>query len=425
MIQSNIKSGYFKDFQWIDFLCRSIPVLMGIFIFFNPFPHTTSIKEIIFYPTVVIVFALVFFKKIEFSFKTPLLLPFSLFVFWAFLNLFFALDKANSVHDFLAHLLKYIIFYYILINFFSSKKRLTVLAWTIIISATIYSLGAFFSWYIILGKPLLSRFGDFKSAGTTINGFITIFALILSLYHFRTENILYRKVILIISIFSLFIASLLAQSRGTLIAMAIAITLLCCKNKKVLIPFIMVVLIFVANAPIKSRLLNSSEYDIRIGLIYYSIEIIKDYPVFGTGFAIDTFRDVERIDPQKYMARIPEKYRIPPHPYLWPHNMLLSIGVRLGFAGIVLFLYVLTAAAKMCWNLIRFGKDDFIKNWGVCILSVFVMFCVKGLFDPVFTHFVDVIFYTILSMVTILWRLNESIAVPVVVDFNESDKENK
>lgn len=399
--------------------------MIGIFIFFNPFPHTTSIKEIIFYPTVFIVFALVLFKKIEFSFNTPLSLPFSLFVFWAFLNLFFALDKANSIHDFLAHLLKYIIFYYIVINFFSSKKRLIVLSWTIIISATIYSLGALFYWYIILEEPLLSRFGDFKSAGTTINGFITIFGLILSLHHFRTDNILYRRVILIISIFSLFATSLLAQSRGTLIAMAAAISLLCCKNRKVLIPFIMVVLIFVANAPIKNRLLNSSQYDVRIGLIYYSIEIIKDYPVFGTGFAIDTFRDVERIDPQKYMARIPEKYRIPPHPYLWPHNMLLSIGVRLGFTGIVLFLYVLIAVAKMCWNLIRFGKDDFIKNWGVCILSAFVMFCVKGLFDPVFTHFVDVIFYTILSMVTIVWRLNESIAVPVVVDFNESGKENK
>lgn len=396
--------------------------MIGVFIFLNPFPHTTSIKEIIFYSTVFIVFALVLFKKIEFSFKTPLLLPFSLFVFWAFLNLFFALDKANSIHDFLAHLLKYIIFYYILINFFSSKKRLIVLSWTIIISATIFSLGAFFYWYIILGELLLSRFGDFKSAGTTINGFITVFGLILSLHHLRTENILYRRAILIISIFSLFAASLLAQSRGTLIAMAVAITLLCCKSRKVLIPFIMVVLIFVANAPIKNRLLKSSGYDVRIGLIYYSIEIIKDYPVFGTGFSIDTFRDVERIDPQKYMARIPKKYRTPPHLYLWPHNMFLSIGVRLGFIGIVLFLYVLIAVAKMCWNLIRFGKDDFIKNWGVCILSAFVMFCVKGLFDPAFTHFVDVIFYTILSMITILWRLNEGMPVPVVAD-SKSDKE--
>jgi len=354
-----------------------------------------------------------------------LLLPFTLFVFWAFLNLFFALDKANSIHDFLAHLLKYIIFYYILINFFSSKKRLIVLSWTIIISATIFSLGAVFYWYIIMGEPLLSRFGDFKSAGTTINGFITVLGLILSLHHLRTENIFYRRAILISSIFLLFATSLLAQSRGTLIAMAVAIIMLCCKSRKVLIPFIMVVLIFVANAPIKNRFLESSGYDVRIGLIHYSIEIIKDYPVFGTGFSIDTFRDVERIDPQKYMARIPKKYRLPPNLYLWPHNMLLSIGVRLGFIGIVLFLYVLIAVAKMCWNLIRFGKDDFIKNWGICILSAFVMFCIKGLFDPVFTHFIDVIFYTILSMITILWRLNEGMPVSVVVASKSNKEEMK
>ena len=205
MIRSNIKLGYFKDFQWIDFLCRSIPVLMGIFIFFNPFPHTTSIKEIIFYPTVFIVFALVLFKKIEFSFKTPLLLPFSLFVFWAFLNLFFALDKANSIHDFLAHLLKYIIFYHILINFFSSKKRLIVLSWIVIISVTIFSVVSLSFFYIVLKNPLSVRFGiTFTDSAPNIIGFATVFALILSFHQFFSEKILYRKVVSIFCIFPLY-----------------------------------------------------------------------------------------------------------------------------------------------------------------------------------------------------------------------------
>ena len=43
----------------------SVPILMGTFIFFTPFPHTTAIKKICFYLSVFIVPILIFFKKTE------------------------------------------------------------------------------------------------------------------------------------------------------------------------------------------------------------------------------------------------------------------------------------------------------------------------------------------------------------------------
>lgn len=425
MIRSNIKSklGYFEDFQLIDFLCRSIPVLMGIFIFLNPFPHITAIKEIIFYPTVFIVIGLIVCKKIEFSFKTPMSLPFGLFVFWTFLNLFFAFDKANSIHDFFAHLLKYIIFYYILINNFSSKKRLIVLSWIVIISATIFSVVSLSFFYIVLENPLSVRFGiTFTDSAPNIIGFATVFALILSFHQSLSEKILYRKVVSVFCIFPLFAASVLTQSRGTLLALVASLFIMIINNKKALICFVGIILLFILISPVKDRFTNYASYHARLGLAYYSFEMIKDYPIIGSGFSIDTYRDPKVFDPKEYMGRIPEKYRLQPHGFYWPHNMLISIGVRVGLIGLALFLYILFVPAKMCWNLVRFGKDDFIKGWGLSMLSVFVMFCVKGVFDPVFTHFVDVIFYTVLSMITILWRLNEGMSLPVVAD-SESDKE--
>ena len=101
-----------NEFKIFDLLNQSIPVLMGVFIFFNPFPHTTAIKEISFYLSVVIVVVLVLFKRTEFSLKTPLLVPFGLFVFWSFLSIFWALNVENSIHDFYSHLIRYIILYY-------------------------------------------------------------------------------------------------------------------------------------------------------------------------------------------------------------------------------------------------------------------------------------------------------------------------
>jgi len=128
----------------------SVPILMGTFIFFTPFPHTTAIKEICFYLSVFIVLLLIYFQEIDFSFRSPLTLPFALFVIWVFIGLFFALDKGNSLHDFRAHLLKYLAIYYILINFISCRKRLIILSWIIIISATIFSIGGLTNFYFIM-----------------------------------------------------------------------------------------------------------------------------------------------------------------------------------------------------------------------------------------------------------------------------------
>jgi hypothetical protein len=80
-------TSYFKVLNQI------IPILMVIFLFFSPIPHTTSIKEICFYGSVIIVLILTCFKKTDFSFKSPLTLPFALFTAWAFIGLFFALDN--------------------------------------------------------------------------------------------------------------------------------------------------------------------------------------------------------------------------------------------------------------------------------------------------------------------------------------------
>jgi len=121
-------------------LRRSATILIGSFIFLSPFPRITSIKEICFYAAVFFTFVLALDKKSDLSFKTPLSLPFALFVFWAFIGLFFSLDKGNSLHDFFSHLLKYIMLYFILVNFFDSKKGVVHLSWIVVISASLFSI---------------------------------------------------------------------------------------------------------------------------------------------------------------------------------------------------------------------------------------------------------------------------------------------
>jgi len=388
-------------------LTLSIPVLMGIFIFLNPFPHTTAIKEICFYSSFFIVLILICFKKIDFSFKSPLTLPFALFVIWVFIGLFFALDKENSIHDFRAHLLKYLVIYYILINLFNSKKRLEILSWIIIISATIFSIGEIYYFYFMLGNSFLTKLLPGLNE-ITVNqiGFITVTAAIFSLHYIITTGSLYVKAISLVCLFPLCILSVLTQARSTALALLLSVIILCIKNKKTLIVCLGIMLIVVTMSPVGNRFIHADLIDdLRLNINYTTFQIIKDFPITGIGFGMETYGNKKYIDLDAYNKNVPVKYRQKSIHY-FPHSMLFSIAVRTGLVGFALFLYILFITFMTCWNCIRYGKNDFIKRWGLCVASVLVTIIVIGIFEAWSRHVQEVVLYTVLAMMTIVWKLD-------------------
>jgi O-antigen ligase len=163
-------------------------------------------------------------------------------------------------------------------------------------------------------------------------------------------------------------------------------------------------LIAVAVTPLKNRFTRHNiSHKFRIATNFITLEIVKDYPIIGTGFGMQAYG--KGIDLDAYNERVPEKYRSK-NVLADPHSILFSIAVRVGFIGLVLFLYIIFKFLKMCWESTKHGKDDFVKNWGLCIASAFIAFFVIGSFEPVFSHVPEVVLFTIFSMITILWRLN-------------------
>jgi O-antigen ligase len=411
---ANLKEDH-RVFKLLNYL---IPVLMGIFIFINPFPHMTSIKEICIYLSFVVVFSLVIFKKTDFSFRTPLLVPFILFICWTFFGLFFALDKENSVHDFYSHLLRYVAIYFILINFFNSKKRFINLSRIIIISSTSYSILGLFYFYIIMGHSWTTRFSyggstgllGYEVFGNSICALV-IFSILLSL-NFFMDGSLRRKAALVFCLVPQVALVFLVQSKGAYVALVLSLIVLLWRNKKILVSVLVILVIVTAVSPIKGRLsrLTTTE-DIsgnyRIEAMFTTLEIVKDYPVIGIGFGNETYG--KRVDLKMYNNRAPEKYRQGNNNIIAaPHNLILNILVRVGFVGLALFLMILFIFVRMCWRCARYGEDDFVKKWGLCIGSAFLAFVVIGMFEQMFHHVTEVVLYTILSMGTILWSLNES-----------------
>lgn len=389
-----------------DLLGLSVPFLIGVFIFLNPFPHTTAIKEICFYLSVFAVLILVVRGRVRLLLTTPLLLPFGLFVLWSFFSIFFAIDRANSAGDLYSHLLKYIVFYYMLINFFNSRQRLVLLSWLIIISASIFSIGGFIYYYCILDNVLTKRFmWDVIQAPTNSIVVVLLFAVILSLHFLLTDKNIYHKMIFLGFSFPLLAATVLTQTRSAFVAMFPAALVLFIRNKKALIASILVALLVLMTMPVGKRFDNISlkECSNRMQMNCISLEVIKDYPIIGTGFDARPYGEI--LDLKIYNERIPETIKKSYFPND-PHNLLLGLTVRLGIVGLVLFLYVLFVFCRMCWNVIRYGRDDCIRGWGLCVSSLMVMFFVTGLFETHCGHMTEVVLCIIFAMITVLWRLD-------------------
>ena len=158
--------------------------------------------------------------------------------------------------------------------------------------------------------------------------------------------------------------------------------------------------------PFKNRLLSiytNPLIDFRVGINYHTYEIIKDYPIIGIGFGMETFK--ESLDLETYHKKVPEKYR---ENYIYddPHNIFFDIAVRTGLVGFAFFIYIIFVFIKTCWGCIKYGNDDFIKNWGRCLTAAFVSFLVIGFFHPVLNHMPETILCAMFSMLTIVWRLN-------------------
>ena len=63
--------------DWSRRLEQTVTVLIGLFVFFTPFPHTTALKEATFYLPLAGMLVLALSKKKAFSWSTPLALPFA------------------------------------------------------------------------------------------------------------------------------------------------------------------------------------------------------------------------------------------------------------------------------------------------------------------------------------------------------------
>ena len=377
----------------------------------------TAIKGICLYLSLFLVCLLIIIKKIEFSFRTPLLIPFCLFICWVLYGLFFALDKGNSIHDFHAHLLRYMAIYFILINIYNSKKRFVALSWTIIASAVTYSIVGISYYYIILGHNWTERYSYAGTVEDFIKGWLgyevagnslcvlMILSILLTLNFFKKETFR-QNLPLVFCLIPQFAFVFLVQSRAAYIALIFSLIVLLWRSQKIQITVLILLIAFVAMSSVKDRIaMDSFKQDARVKMLFTTLEVVKDYPVIGIGFGNETYGNT--LDLEMYNNRVPQEYRqMKGYIARAPHNILLNILIRTGFLGLALFLSIIFVFFWMCCSCARNVKDDFVRKWGLCMCSAVISFLVIGMFEQMFHHFTELILYTILAMGTIVWRIH-------------------
>lgn len=382
--------------------------LMLLVISLNPFPHTTFLDQLFFYTAILPMIAMARNKFDGFYYNTPLLYPLALFLFWAAISVIFALDKPDSAHDLYSHLIRYLIFYLVVINLFGTKKRLLLLALCIVLSEFVFAVGALILYYGILEHDIVSRFflNEFKAIAPDVIPFGFMLGLFLAVWLFKVCQNKFQRSFLAVAIMVLIISTIATQSRGAILALCIAFPVQLWDHKKILSLLMVAVILIIALSPMQNRIQATLFKDnARRGLILYSIEVIKDYPILGTGFSIDTFRNPEFIDKETYRSRIPEKYR--KNPFHRPHNMFLSMATRTGVVGMVLYAGLFAVSVFMCCRLILYEKDLFIQSHSRCCLALLTMFLANGVLQVMTTHFIDMVQFIIFSLLTVLWKLKK------------------
>jgi O-antigen ligase len=354
-------------------------------------------------------------KQGSFTFKTPLAYPLMIFFLWSLLSIFWSLNMENSISDVRKHLLNHIILYFLLINAFHSKWRLSVLAWIVVLSTTAFSVTGIVYYYIISGASIDSvRFGHILnsvnvSTELPVNfiGTLTVCAVILCLHLYFQERVVYRRVLTMACLIPVGLATLLTQSRGTFLALVVSLTLLLFikAKKSALLLLLAVILLIVMTTPLQDKLgreLRSFKERLYINCV--TCDVIKDHPLLGIGFGMQTF--IYDIGKESYVKKVSKGYR--PAAILTPHNWLLDITVRLGLIGLLLFLYILFVFGRMCWETIRHPRDRYIRDWGLSTAAAFVGYFIIGMAEPVFLFRASAtVFFIILALITILWHLNQ------------------
>ena len=323
------------------------------------------------------------------------LLLFSLF------SVLISQHRLVSFKGFIGKALENAFLYFSFIECINSKNRLKTFLTVFFLSATVVSTSGVYQYFVghdfIFGH--LNYDGRISSSFRSPNDFaaylVFLIPILLSIIVFRfgekrneeegicglemffsNKGRIALSFLLILTLFCL----VGTYSRGGLMAIVLALVLFGCRNRKIFLSTVLLVVVFFVVA---GFLLNNSRGDLAApgrlfndnGRMYYwqeATNIIKHNLIFGTG--LNTYSLVGR------------EYKITWGGY--PHNCYLQMAAETGVIGLIVFLWMITALFKDALRTLSKMTDfslRFILLGALIGLAAFLIHC-----------FWDTIFYSVI-----------------------------
>jgi O-antigen ligase len=255
------------------------------------------------------------------------------------------------------------------------------------------------------GIPVAERFGACLTEVTTnLIGIIAVISIIFSIHNISRAKWRSQRIFFSSCLLPAFTVIFLAQTRSVLLALLFALIIVLFSWKKMLAGTLLLMGVILFVGPVGERFTRDMTENLRVKQGLLAWEVVKDYPVAGIGFGMQTFS--ENLELQNYNAKLPGRFQgqeILPN----PHNMYADIAVRTGIPGIVFFFGVIFSFFRMLWRLRRNGTSDLISSWTTALFAAGLSFFTIGFFEPVFSHYPESVLCVIFAMGTILWRINE------------------
>ena len=305
-----------------------------------------------------------------------------------------------------AYIIEPTLFYFVFIHTITDKKQYKAVIWSLGALALWVSLIAILQFFTGMGIPepygqeiprrATSVFPFPNAVSLLITPIFILFAAIfMKIKFFRRKNIWWGLEVLILS----GMAILASFSEGAWIAIVFVIGLLALTTplrwriiSAALLVFLAVILIPPAR-DYSVRLLTFQDVsgDVRLALWQGTWNLLRDRPVFGAGLG-------------GFPAVYPE-YKLDRHVELlqYPHNIFLNWWTELGFAGLIILIWMLVLFFRQGWHALRHEHDDYRSPWP--LLAVMTGIIIHGLVDvPYFKNDLAVLFWVWLGLMTIITR---------------------
>jgi O-antigen ligase len=250
-----------------------------------------------------------------------------------------------------------------------------------------------FVYLFILSATLMSIFGLLQSVmgahritatqatPLTFSGILTIaFCVGLSFAAFGASR--RERFYLVPQVVLIFAALVFSYSRSSWLAVFAGILFLGIVRSKRLVPGLVaftIIAFFVAPGSVRSRAVSifdphePSNY-MRLMLLRYSPEVIRDHPVTGVGLV-----DLLPVYDRYVYPHVPDNLKDIRLGHF--HNNLVQVAVQTGILGLTIFLFLVFNIVRSEWGGYRAAGDRFLKSISLGNLAAFVGFFVNGVFD--------------------------------------------